>query len=131
LNGITFNRDASGLPTYRSPFAPVAGIDRATQIPLHDPVFTNVQWGLARGAVLNAFIPTIRPFAEQQLIGLGLPEDAAKAQVAILIARFEQIVPTQLGGLRNSLATLDVATAGFNPVSIRPSQKRSKQDTRD
>ena len=126
LNGFTFNRAGSGLPTYRSPFVPVAGMDRATQIELHDPVFTNVEWGLARGAVLNAFIPTIQPVAiglvTQQLIGAGLPADVAAAQAPVtvdgLLAAFQAMVPTQLGGLRNSLTTLNVATAGFDPVAV-------------
>ncbi len=128
LNGFTFNRGAGNLPTYRSPFAPVAGMDRATQIPLHDPVFTNVEWGIARGAVLNAFIPTITPVATglvtQQLMGAGLPADVAAAQAPTvvdgLIAGFQAIVPSQLPGLRNSLATLNVQTAGFDPITISP-----------
>ena len=126
LNGFTFNRDAGGLPTYRSPFAPVAGLETSTQIPLHDPLFTNVEWGLARGAVLNAFIPTIRPVAiglvTQQLIGFGLPAETAAAQAPAVVdaqlAAFQTIVPTQLPGLRNSLAALNVATSGFDPVAI-------------
>lgn len=126
LNGFTFNRDTAGLPTYRSPFAPVAGMDPATQIPLHDPVFTNVQWGVARGAVLAGFIPTVRPVAiglvTQQMIGAGLsPEQAAAAapaQVDALIAQFQAFVPAQLPGLRNSLATLNVETRGFDPVAV-------------
>jgi outer membrane receptor for ferrienterochelin and colicins len=129
LNGFTFNRDTGGLPTYRSPFAPVAGMDATTQIPLHDPVFTNVEWGLARGAVLSAFIPTIQPVAiglvTAQLIGAGLPADVAAAQapptVDALIAGFQAIVPTQLPGLRNSLAALNVQTAGFDPVAVSSS----------
>lgn len=128
LNGFTFNRDSAGLPTYRSPFAPVAGMDRGTQIPLHDPVFTNVEWGLARGAVLNTFIPTIRPVAigliTQQLIGAGVPPEDAAAQAPAradaLIAGFQAMVPTQLPGLRNTLATLNVETSGFDPVAISP-----------
>ena len=106
----------------------MAGIDAATQIPLHDPLFTNVEWGLARGAVLNAFIPSIRPVAigliTQQLIGAGLPPETADAQarptVEALITAFESVVPTQLPGLRNSLAALNVATSGFDPVAISP-----------
>ena len=126
LNGFTFNRDGSGLPTYRSPYAPVAGIDRATQLQLHDPVFTNVSWGVARGAILAGFIPQIQPVAiglvTQQLIGAGLPADAAAAQAPIvvdgLIAGFQAIVPAQLPGLQNSLRVLNVQTSGFDAVPI-------------
>ena len=128
VNGFTFNRGNGNLPTYRSPFAQVAGIDPATQIELHDPVFTNVQWSLARGAVLAGFIPQIQPLAvglvTQQLIGAGLPAAAAGAQAPVvvdgLMAAFQAMVPTQLPGLRNSLATLNVATLGFDPVATSP-----------
>ncbi len=126
MKGINFNRDSGGLPTYRSPFAPVAGMDGSAHISLHDPVFTNVEWGLARAAVLSGFIPTIQPVAislvTQQLMAAGLSAEVANAQAPAtvdgLMAAFQAIVPTQLPGLRNSLATFNVTTLGFDPVGI-------------
>lgn len=126
LDGFTFERDSGGLPIYHSPFAPVAGLPTNTSIQLHDPVFTNVQWGVARGAVLNGFIPTFRPAAvgalTGQLIGAGVPAEAAAPQAEALtdalLAQFETFVPTQLGGLQNSLATLNLETAGFDPIAV-------------
>lgn len=43
--GFTFRRDANGLPMFRSPFAPVGGLETSQYVPLHDPQFTNVMWG--------------------------------------------------------------------------------------
>ncbi len=126
LDGFTFARDASGLPVYHSPFAPVAGLPTSTAIELHDPVFTNVQWGVARGAVLNVFLPTFRPAAVGALtlqgIGAGLSNDVAALQAEagadLLLDAFTAFIPAQLGGLQNSLATLNLETSGFDPIAV-------------
>ena len=125
MDGFTFKRDAGGLPLFRSPFAPVAGLPKDQFIPLHDPQFTNVMWGIGRGAVLNAFLSTFTQLATgaiaQQMIAAGMPADQAQIQAAqqaqVLAAAFQGIVPTALPGLRNTLAMLNVETAGFDPVS--------------
>ncbi len=125
LEGFTFKRNASGLPMFRSSFAPAAGLSADQFIPLHDPQFTNVMWGIGRGAVLNGFVPTLKQLATgsiaQQLIAGGMPVDQAQAagaqQAELLAAAFEGIVPATLPGLRNTLATLNQQTRGFDPIS--------------
>ncbi len=125
LDGLTFKRDAGGLPTFRSPFAPVAGIPGSQHIPLHDPQFTNVMWQIGRGAVMNAFAPTLTQLATgaiaQQLIAAGTdPAEAlahAAQQAPAVVAAFDGVVPKILPGLLNSLAILNVETAGFDPVT--------------
>ncbi len=123
-NGFTFNRDADGLPTFRSSFAPVAGLSPEQHIPLHDPQFTNIMWGIGRGAVLNAFLPTFKQAAAgavaQQLIAAGVPADQAQTQGAqqaeVLAVAFDGIVPKALPGLKNTMRTLNLKTQGFDPV---------------
>ena len=124
-DGFTFNRDLAGLPTFRSPFAPVAGLSLEQQIPLHDPQFTNVMWSLSRGAVLNAFVPSLKELATAiisgQLAAAQVPPEQipsiAAQQADALAGAFENIVPQTLPGLRNTLRVLNPETAGFDPVS--------------
>lgn len=124
LNGFTFRRDAGGLPMFRSPFAPVAGLPANQYIPLHDPLFTNVMWGVGRGAVLSGFLPTFRQLAAgviaQRLITRGTPPDQAQAQARqqaeALAAQFERAVPRALPGLRNAMGVLNLQTRGFDPI---------------
>lgn len=53
--GFTFRRNTDGRPLFRSPFAPLANLEPDTYIPLDDTVFTNVMWGVGRGAVISGF----------------------------------------------------------------------------
>ncbi|HCR17237.1 MAG TPA: hypothetical protein DIU35_07115, partial [Candidatus Latescibacteria bacterium] len=125
MKGFTFNRDGDGLPTYRSPFSAVAGLAADQQIPLHDPQFTNVTWGIARGAVLNNFVPSLTQLATglitQQMMAAGMPADqaqvAAAEQAGVLATAFVGIVPQVLPGLRNTLGSLNTKTFSFDPVS--------------
>lgn len=123
--GFTFSRDASGLPLFRSPFAPVGGLETSQHIPLHDPQFTNVMWGVARGAVLAGLVPQLEQVATgvitQQLIAEGVPADQAAAlaaaQAAQLAAAFPGVIPSLLPGLQNSVGHLNLATSGFDFAS--------------
>ena len=65
--GFTFKRDANGRPLFRSPFAPVAELPVETHIPLDDPVFTNVMWGIGRGAVMSGVQPAFEEALKQTL----------------------------------------------------------------
>lgn len=121
---FTFRRGDNGLPMYRSPFAPVAGLPTAAFLPMNDPASTNLLWGVARGAVLAQLTPQLQRLATgsitQYLISLGLPADnagqLAAQQAAQLAAAFPGVIPSALPGLTNSLGMLDTGTGAFNPV---------------
>jgi iron complex outermembrane receptor protein len=121
---FTFRRGDNGLPMYRSPFAPVAGLPADTYLPMNDPASTNLLWGVARGAVLAQLTPQLQalatPLIAQLLIARGLPAETAAQlagqQAAQLAAAFPGVIPSALPGLTNSLGVLDTGTGSFNPV---------------
>ena len=113
-DGYTFMRSENGDPLFRSPFAPLAGLTAEDYIPLHDPGFTNVMWTVGRGAVMAE----LTPLFTQLLAAQGL----SPAEIEALIGAFDQVVPTQVEGVRHNLMRLDPnanQAAGeppFNPV---------------
>lgn len=121
---FTFRRGDNGLPMYRSPFAPVAGLPVDGYLPMNDPASTNLLWGVARGAVLAQLTPQLQGLATREianyLISLGLPPQNASAlagqQAAQLAAAFPGVIPSALPGLTNALGILDTGTGAFNPV---------------
>lgn len=121
---FTFRRGDNGLPMYRSPFAPVAGLPADAYLPMNDPASTNLLWGVARGAVLAQLTPQLQglatPLIAQLLIARGLPAETAAQlagqQAAQLAAAFPGVIPSALPGLTNSLGVLDTGTGSFNPV---------------
>ena len=121
---FTFRRGDNGLPMFRSPFAPVAGLPAETFLPLNDPAGTNLLWGVARGAVLAQLTPQLQALATggitQFLISLGVPADVAgplaAQQAAQLAAAFPGVIPSALPGLTNSLGMVDLGTGAFDPA---------------
>ncbi len=121
---FTFRRGDNGLPMYRSPFAPVAGLPVDTYLPMNDPASTNLLWGVARGAVLAQLTPQLQalavPLITQYLTSLGIPPQSAgplaAQQAAQLAAAFPGVIPSALPGLTNTLGILDTETGSFNPV---------------
>jgi len=135
--GFTFLRSDSGRPRFRSPFAPVAGMSPDQHIDMHDPVFTNVMWGIGRGAVLSQFVPTFQQLATglitQQLVAAGMgaeeAQTTAQQQAGALAAALPGIVPEQLLGLRNVMRKLNLETRGFDPVDDVFDVPRTKPTT--
>ncbi|NKB71100.1 MAG: TonB-dependent receptor [Candidatus Latescibacteria bacterium] len=123
--GFTFPRDAGGRPMFRSPFAPVAGLSSDQYLPLDDPQFTNVMWGIGRSAALAQFVPAFEQIAAgsiaQLLVANGM--DAGDAQVVAgeqaqaLAQALPGVIPAQLPGLQNVIARLNLETSGFDPVA--------------
>ncbi|MDD9948342.1 MAG: TonB-dependent receptor, partial [candidate division Zixibacteria bacterium] len=113
---FTFRRGDNGLPMYRSPFAPVAGLPADTYLPMNDPASTNLLWGVARGAVLAQLTPQLQGLATQLLISRGLPAETAAQLATQLAGVFPGVIPPALPGLTNSLGILDTGTGSFNPV---------------
>ena len=123
-SGWTFARSGNGRPQFRSPFAPVAGMDPADFIDLGDPVFTNVMWGLGRRGVLSRLnTPLFTGLAATQ-IGVLQELDQAAAEEAAqqLLGGLAGLVPEQLTGLDNVLRMLNLEkvaagdSAPFDPV---------------
>jgi len=139
--GFTFRRDADGAPMYRSSFSPALqgqlaalgltpgapeySLDSDGYIALHDPIATNVQWNIGAAATLAQFGPALELLTPgliaAQLISLGLDPATAQAQgqaaSAAVIAALPALIPAQLPGLRNTLAELNLATFGFDPIA--------------
>ncbi len=109
-NGFRFSRTAGGRLQFRSPFAPLAGLDPNTFIPLDDPNFTNVMWNVASQLVMAGLKQQFR----QPLKDQGFSD----AFIDQLFSDFEQtILPKTLQDVRNALLRLDPETASFVPVS--------------
>ena len=130
VSGWTFARSDNGRPQFRSPFAPLAGMQKADYIDLGDPAFTNVMWGLGRSGVLSSLnsalfqglaATQIRQIRGNQ--GLDLDQAAAEAAAQQLVGGLDALVPAQLTGLDNALLALsfEKAAAGdsvpFDPVA--------------
>ena len=123
-DGFTWSRDAGGVPTFRSPFAQVIGLSPSHQIGMNDARFSNVMWGVGRSAVMAAALPSLKQLANAlitgQLTAAGVPAEQipalAAAQVEVLAAGFQNIIPQTLPGLRNTLMVLNPSTSAFDPV---------------
>ena len=124
-DGWTFARSGNGRPQFRSPFAPVGGMQKADYIDLGDPVFTNVMWGLGRRGVLSRLDTELfRGLAATQIGVLReLDQAAAEAAAEQLLGGLAALVPEQLSGLDNALAMLNLEKvaagdpAPFDPVA--------------
>ena len=108
LEGFHFSRSADGRPQFRSPFAPLAQRTPNDYIDLDDPIFTNVMWTVARGAVMTELIAT----ATTALTAQGLPA----AQIQALSQAFDALVPRQVTDVKNVMRSLDLETFDFTPV---------------
>ncbi len=123
-DGFTWSRDASGVPTFRSPFAQVIGLSPSHQIGMNDARFSNVMWGIGRSAVMEAALPSLKQLATAvisgQLAAAGIPAEQIPAiaaqQVEGLAVAFQNLIPQTLPGLRNTLRVLNPTTAAFDPV---------------
>ena len=112
--GFTFKRGADGRPLFRSPFSLVAKLPAETHIPLDDPKFTNVMWGVGRGAVMSGVQPifetgvketiqqTVTPQALPQFIA-GLPPETLQGVATQAIST---LPPQVLQGLPPEFAPL-------------------------
>ena len=108
LEGFHFSRSADGRPQFRSPFAPLAQRTPNDYIDLDDPIFTNVMWTVARGAVMTELIAT----ATAALTAQGLPA----AQIQALSQAFDALVPRQVTDVKNVMRSLDLVTLEFTQV---------------
>ncbi|RKU24639.1 hypothetical protein C6497_17650 [Candidatus Poribacteria bacterium] len=104
-SGFTFKRSENGTPLFRSPFSALAEQPVGTYIPINDPVFTNVMWGVARSAVMSS----AKPVFEAGLTAQGLPDD----MVTALSTGFDTVIPQQVTGVKNVLRSLDPQTSSF------------------
>ncbi|MDH4034691.1 MAG: TonB-dependent receptor, partial [candidate division Zixibacteria bacterium] len=90
--GFTWRMTDAG-PSFRSPFAPLAGLTSSDYIAFNDPAFTNVMWTVGRGAVLAA-------------VPAGLQTAVAS------------VTPPVVTGVNNTLMTLDPDIGTFVPSTV-------------
>ena len=118
--GFTFSRNAdTGRPQFRSPFTPLSpgAPPTDTYIDLDNPLFTNVMWGVGRGAVISQFQARTEGLLAEQMITPDMSEgDAAAAAAAAEtqaagLADALGIVPQQLEGLTNTMMRFDLEKA--------------------
>ncbi|MCC7264521.1 MAG: TonB-dependent receptor [Candidatus Latescibacteria bacterium] len=114
--GFSFRRGEDGRPLFRSVFSPVARLAPDQYLALDDPLFTNVMWGVGRGAVLAQLVPQFQQLATLQLMGAGMDATTAQATAQSLAAGLPGLLPAQLPGLKNTLRRLNVETSAFDPV---------------
>ncbi len=112
-NPFTFRRDESGRPTYRSPFATVAGLSRDTYLRLDDPAANDMLWSAARELVVTELVTQLGNDSG----GLVTPE---------LAAQFTGVIPEKLHGLTNTLQLLNPETQGFDPYDVSAVQDIDK-----
>ena len=117
-SGFTFRRGENGRPLFRSPFAPLAGLDGSQYLMLDDPQITNLMWGVGRSAVMGPLLAQLEQLAVPFLQQLqGLEAEEAQTQASRLAQAVPALIPEQLPGLRNALGTLNLATSGFDPAT--------------
>ncbi|HEX9660260.1 MAG TPA: TonB-dependent receptor, partial [Rhodothermales bacterium] len=104
---LRFSRSDSGLPRYRSPFAPLdpRGLTPESFIDFDDPVFAGVLWGVARDALA---IGLPMQLEEQGVIAPGAADAMAEA--------LESVLPHSIDGLRNTAMILDLDEQRFVPL---------------
>ena len=93
--GFTFKKSTDGRPEFRSPFSPSGD----NFIPLDSPTFTNVMWGVGRGAVLSSFDDGLNEtFTAENLPAIvsGLSPEEIQAIVSGLPEDITQLLPAEL-----------------------------------
>ena len=93
--GFTFKRSTDGRPEFRSVFSPVAGLPVDASIPLDDPSFTNVMWGVGRGAVLSGVQPIFEANLKQTFTAEALPA-LLQAQSPVTIQEIVSGLPAEV-----------------------------------
>lgn len=94
-NGFHWRYDSNG-PMFRSSFAPVAGLTTEDFISMNDPLFTNVMWGLGRGATISGI--------EGQLQEAGLDQPTIDAAIAAV----DGVTPNAVSGVNNIMRSFDI-----------------------
>ena len=83
-SGFTFRRSENGQPLFRSSFSPLAKLEEGEYIPLDDPLFTNVMWGVGRGAILGNFESGLRAkFTAEALPGIISAQSPEEIQALV------------------------------------------------
>ncbi|MEZ5360002.1 MAG: TonB-dependent receptor [Candidatus Zixiibacteriota bacterium] len=104
-SGFHWNINDNG-PQFHSAFAPVAGLSTNDYIDFNDPLFTNVMWGLGRGATISGF--------QQRLAANGVPQ----ATIDALAGSLNAVAPGTVSGVNNRLMTLDPDIGAHVPTTV-------------
>ncbi len=107
--GFHFGRSSNGRLLFRTPFAPMLGMNSTDFIPLGDEDFNNAVWGVARQLIFSGLKEQFR----QPLRDQGFTD----AFIDQLFADFENsILPKNLTGVDNVIALLNPEAGKFNPL---------------
>lgn len=103
-HGFSFNRDGAGTPRFRSPFAPLdpRGLATSDYIDLHDPMFTNVMWSVARQSSVAGLA--------DNLVSQGVIDPS---QVAGISSALDAVLPETVEGVQNQLKILNLESQVF------------------
>lgn len=106
-SGFTFRRNTDGRPLFRSPFSPLISRETDEYIALDDPIFTNVMWGIGRGAVIKGFEDGLKASITSETLPVivgGMPPEEIVATIETLppeiAAAVQQVIqPSDILGL--------------------------------
>ncbi|MFH1701590.1 MAG: TonB-dependent receptor [Candidatus Zixiibacteriota bacterium] len=106
-SGFHWKYDDSGLPQFRSAFAPVASLQPTDYISINNDVFTDAMWLLARTGVNMGF-------QSQLAADTLLPQPVKDAVLSV----FTALTPTSIAGVGNMLMSLNMDTQALDPSSV-------------
>ena len=117
--GFTFKRSADGRPEFRSPFSAAANLPADQYIPLDDPVFTNVMWGVGRSAILSEAQPQFEAGLKQAFTPETLPQ-LLQSQSPAQIEGIVSTLPAEVTQLLPPAFQQPGAIAALPPEILQP-----------
>ena len=112
-SGFTFRRYTDGRPLFRSPFAPLINLEADAYIPLDDPIFTNVMWGIGRGAVIKGFEDGLKASITSET----LPGIVGGMQPEEIVAIIETLPPDLAAAVQQVIQPSDIL--GLSPEQLQ------------
>lgn len=112
-SGFTFRRNTDGRPLFRSSFAPLVNLEADAYIPLDDPVFTNVMWGIGRGAVIKGFQDGLKASVTAET----LPTIVAGMPAEEIVGIIETLPPTLAAAVQQVIQPSEIL--GLSPEQLQ------------
>lgn len=108
-NGFHWSLNANG-PQFRSSFAPLDSLRNLSStdfIDFNDPIFTNVMWGVGRGAVISSF--------STEMAKYGLPPGT----IDFLDSSLQVVTPNTILGVNNELRKFNPDRQSFELAKLQ------------
>ena len=112
-SGFTFRRNTDGRPLFRSSFAPLANLEPDAYLPLDDPLFTNVMWGIGRGAVIKGFEDGLKASVTAET----LPTIVAGMPAEEIVGIIETLPPTLAAAVQQVIQPSEIL--GLSPEQLQ------------